>query len=755
MTKTIRSASRYLPALLLILALLFGVTPAACASVLGEAVDGYTTEGGGSLALSRNVFWTGSDFRTENYITYQPDGEVVPVVVYGSKLLNYGDFPSMAALLEKEGYTVLGGINGDFYNTADYQPLGIVISEGELRSSDGGYWAVGFTADGETRIGKPALNMTVEIADQSYPLAAVNKARKASGLTLFTEDHSYTTQANTPGINVVLAMPRREALTVDCRLKLEVLEVIRSAEPLELTADELVLSLAETGDPALFAALASLQAGDTIKIDIRCADGWQDIEYAVGAMRKLVSNGQVESGLDASAQPRSAVGLQADGSLILYTVDGRQSGHSIGASLPQVAERLIELGCVEAAVMDGGGSTTLNALYLGDGSVSQINSPSDGRQRSVTNYIMLVSKAESGGAARKLALSPFSLHILSGGSAQFTAQAANADGLQAAEQPAVYYSVRGDIGSIDANGLFTAGNSGSGEVVAGADGIEPVSVPVTVISQPDEILLFTPDGAAGEMVEVPAGGTLDLQATAYADHIRLVADDSCFTWNVLGEIGQIDANGLFTAGKTRAEGMIAASAAGASASCGVRIVRAGSFDDVTQADWYYQAVEFVAREKLLSGTAEYIFSPQLTMNRAMLVTALHRMAGLPASSSGASFSDVAADTWYTAAVGWAAENRIVTGYNGRFTPLDAVTREQIAVILYQYAQAAGMDISAAGDLSLYPDAADISSWAVEAMRWAVGNGLIGNRGNEGLAPAAAATRAEAALILMRFHALAN
>ena len=66
-----------------------------------------------------------------------------------------------------------------------------------------------------------------------------------------------------------------------------------------------------------------------------------------------------------------------------------------------------------------------------------------------------------------------------------------------------------------------------------------------------------------------------------------------------------------------------------------------------------------------------------------------------------------------------------------------------------------MDISAAGDLSLYPDAADISSWAVEAMRWAVGNGLIGNRGNEGLAPAAAATRAEAALILMRFHALAN
>ena len=114
MTKTIRSASRYLPALLLILALLFGVTPAACASVLGEAVDGYTTEAGGSLALSRNVFWTGSDFRTENYITYQPDGEVVPVVVYGSKLLNYGDFPSMAALLEKEGYTVLGGINGDF-----------------------------------------------------------------------------------------------------------------------------------------------------------------------------------------------------------------------------------------------------------------------------------------------------------------------------------------------------------------------------------------------------------------------------------------------------------------------------------------------------------------------------------------------------------------------------------------------------------------------------------------------------------------
>ena len=135
--------------------------------------------------------------------------------------------------------------------------------------------------------------------------------------------------------------------------------------------------------------MSALEVGDTVTINISCADGWEDVEYAIGSLYKLVTNGVVESGLDNSSAPRTAVGLTADGEMILYTIDGRQSGHSVGASMNQVASRLVELGCVEATLLDGGGSTTLNAVYGGEDVISQINKPSDGKQRSVTNYIKM------------------------------------------------------------------------------------------------------------------------------------------------------------------------------------------------------------------------------------------------------------------------------------------------------------------------------------------------------------------------------
>ena len=127
-----------MPLILIILVMLFCLLPAlpAQASVMGEQIDGYEAVSAGGVQLTRNIFWTGSDYRTENYLVYDGESQVFPVVVYGSKVLNYGNFSSMAALLENQGYTVLGGINGDYYNTADYQPLGIVVTDGILRSSD-------------------------------------------------------------------------------------------------------------------------------------------------------------------------------------------------------------------------------------------------------------------------------------------------------------------------------------------------------------------------------------------------------------------------------------------------------------------------------------------------------------------------------------------------------------------------------------------------------------------------------------------
>ena len=167
--------------------------------------------------------------------------------------------------------------------------------------------------------------------------------------------------------------------------------------------------------------------------------------------------------------------------------------------------------------------------------------------------------------------------------------------------------------------------------------------------------------------------------------------------------------------------------------------------------WYYDSVAYVYEQGLMGGTGEGRFSPDLTTSRAMIVTILYRLEGSPAVSGGASFADVTAGQWYSDGVAWASANGIVTGYsNGSFGPDDTITREQMAAILYRYARYKGYDLSAQAALDGYADAAQVSAYAADAMKWAVGSGLITGTSGTTLSPAGSATRAQAAVILARF-----
>ena len=174
------------------------------------------------------------------------------------------------------------------------------------------------------------------------------------------------------------------------------------------------------------------------------------------------------------------------------------------------------------------------------------------------------------------------------------------------------------------------------------------------------------------------------------------------------------------------------------------------FTDVKEADWFYDAVRYVYENGMMSGTGASTFSPDTTTTRGMIVTILHRMEGMP-SAAGEKFADVPADQYYSDAVAWASANNIVGGYgHGRFGPNDPITREQMATILYRYVQYKGYDTEIAGDISTFADGSQVSSYAVEAMNWAVGVGLISGVGSNALAPKGSATRAQVATILMRF-----
>lgn len=175
-----------------------------------------------------------------------------------------------------------------------------------------------------------------------------------------------------------------------------------------------------------------------------------------------------------------------------------------------------------------------------------------------------------------------------------------------------------------------------------------------------------------------------------------------------------------------------------------------SFDDVDSSAWYADAVSYVAENGIMNGAGNGTFAPDTVMSRAMLVQVLYNLEGKPEAAD-CTFTDVAADAWYADAVAWAADAGIVTGVSDTtFAPDQMMTREQIATILYRYAAYKDYDVTASNDLSSYTDAGQIGSYAVEAMQWANGAGLITGSTATTLNPLGSATRAEVATILMRF-----
>lgn len=177
------------------------------------------------------------------------------------------------------------------------------------------------------------------------------------------------------------------------------------------------------------------------------------------------------------------------------------------------------------------------------------------------------------------------------------------------------------------------------------------------------------------------------------------------------------------------------------------------FTDLAAGAWYEDAVAYVYRHDLMSGFSEDTFGPNADLSRAQLCQILYNMEGRPAVTGSGSFSDLADGAWYTDAVTWAASQGIVDGYGGGlFGPDDNITREQLASILYRYAQARGDDVSVGEDTNIlsYSDAADVAEYAVSAMQWACGAGVITGISESALAPRGEATRAQTAAMLMRF-----
>ena len=582
----------------------------------------------------------------------------------------------------------------------------------------------------------------------------INKARDTSGIYLYTNDFNAkgTTGCTEAGTDVVL-IPADGSGDADLRIgqskTFTVESVTTKTGATDVPKGKIVLSVNSKASAENIKALTDLKAGDTVTISIAASSSrWAQAKYITSGYKKLIENGKVVSGLGSSGAPRTAIGLKDDGTVIFYTIDGRQSGHSVGASENLLAQRLLELGCTTAICLDGGGSTTLTATLPDSTASERINKPSDGSERAVSTQIFLVADDTPSGELDHYYISPVSSMVLGGATVQLSGTAVDTNYIPMEDTGSASWST--DFGTIDQNGLFTAPKESGTATVTLRGGGKSGTASIQVVANPDT-LVAREDGKVVTSLTTEAGETHKLVMSAAYNHMSLISQNSCFTFSVTGDIGTITSDGVFTAVKD-GTGAITVTAGTKTLTIPVT-VQSLPFTDVTAGAWYYEAVEYVYENGLMQGTAPTVFQPSGTTTRAMIVQILYNKEGKPDAAYSGAYTDVAEDKWYTPAVEWASGEGIVSGNgNGTFAPNDSVTREQMAIMLYNYAAYAGYDTSARGDVSVFSDGASVHDWAAEAMSWAVGVGVL--RGsNDKLNPLGTATRAEVAQVLTNFETI--
>ena len=562
------------------LALAMTVTAASASQALGWDLHTGTAPISVGTTLTTNYFWsdTYSDLRTEHYVTYTPSTDVTPTVAYGTKVTDRVTLTGMAQQLESQGKRVVSGLNGDWYVLSTGAPTGLVVTDGVVRAT--GYysstWAIGFYDDGTAFIAQNGLSMSVTLGGATLNLSGgINKVRKmtssdgSGGLTLLTSDFADTTKNSEAGVDVILTPVEDESGTYSTEPRIGrqtqyvVEQVLESTGSIAIPEGKAVLTLNAKDNADTLAKLRALVPGDTVTLSITSTDArWNDVDQALGGVAKLVTNGQAASGLDASRTAWPAIGIKADGTLVFYALDGKQPGLSVGATQTQVAQRLIELGCVEAICMDGGGSTTIGVTYPDGSSMEVVNSPSDGSQRANSTAIFLTTELQPTGELDSYYVTPTDNLLLSGATVQLSAS-----GLDTHYYPTSGYEVEWEVteggGTVDENGLFTAGTESGTSRVTADDGYASGTVSITTVSTPDSITLSDEStGAAVTSLNLDPGGQMDLKASASYRSLDLTAQDTCFTWTADPAVGTVDENGLFTAGEKSASGTLTVSAGG-------------------------------------------------------------------------------------------------------------------------------------------------------------------------------------------------
>lgn len=567
-----------------ILLLIYSFSATCFASVIGTEIDGFTLPLGEGTMFTHRVAYSdqaGVGKQTENYLVYKPNDTVKPIITYGEYLYGAGRTSAEIEALVSQGKNPIAGANADFFSLQTGVPMSNLIIDGKIVTKDSSWqYGIGFLEDGSAFMSKFSIFSSMVKEDGTETVIHnINKYRQPYAIYMMTDKFAAETQNTSIGVDVVLTVQEGDLIS-GTEMTAVVESMTENTGSIPIPEGKIVLTVDNGAPTEFYEALASLVPGEkiTFKFGITGDERWNDVKLGMGAVGgMLLSDGEINPDLEKGSAPRTALGITEDEKIVLYTIDGRQSGYSYGVQLSTLAQRMKELGCTDAINLDGGGSTTFVAALPGfDNKI--MNRPSDGSERKVSTYFLFENTGEMTGKAEQLFIYPRTSYLLSGASVKLETKAVDKNYYPADLPGNVTYSVEKDKNSsVTDDGIFTAAESGQVRVTAKSGNLS-AEIYVTCLETPTDIHLINADtGKTLSQITLKRGQTINLDAKAFGGYNELISDKSLFKWSVEGDIGTVSEDGKLTAadsfGKT---GAVKITAGEKTVSIPVKLVKNGS-----------------------------------------------------------------------------------------------------------------------------------------------------------------------------------
>lgn len=730
------------------------------ASVMGDKLWASRTDFGAGANMYTTTYKNGSTNQQEFYVEYLPNPESVPVVLNGEQIYGKRTILQAAKYYDDLNYRPLIGINADYFSLKTGIPMGHTISGGKLLTKDDtGQNAVGFRADGTGFISWLQIETKLIRENESeMTLECINKwCFEGATIAYFLSDE-FGKETKTPGqFKYVIFSKTDGEIKIGEEAEFIVEEKFDADINIGIPEDKYVLVMdRNAGNPEQLAFMDSLQVGEKIKMTneaVYDSELWESAENGLGSIGgRLIENGTVYTEFEAGTAPRTAVGITEDGVLIFYVVDGRQSGYSTGLSLKNLAQRMSELGCVDAINLDGGGSTAIAGVYPGSSTFDVINSPSDGTLRSCANYIFLQDMREPTGVAKTIVLeNKQNQHYLTGTSAEVKVESVWDSANYKMEIPQIGYEVINGDGTeseISGNKVTLLGNGTTAVEITAAEASTQLNM--NVYDFPDEIKTYDESGKEISFIKLEVGDNYSkkLNSTAYKGQNKLIADSSCFEYTVEGEIGEFNGSKFIANTGKETSGKIIVKAGQAEKIINVEITDDNHFDDM-RSHWAKDAVNTLYKKGIVSGVnnaGKWHYNPDNVMTRIEFSSLICKYLEININE----FDDVKLQykdkaelkEWMIPYAKAMTELGIINGIDGKFKPNEPLTRAQAVTII-------GRTLPEEEDVLEIEanDINDIPDWAYLHFEKLITYDIIHGYEDNTLRPNKNVTRAEAAAII--------